>query len=726
MDLPGAARFLLKRRALQASQYGGLTAMGKRIWRTGKLLLLFAPLLAWFLGPAGAAPLAAQEGTQEEGDRRIGRVVISSADAGSAPTIVLRAYAVDSQGALVDLSPQNVVVSHDGMPVNDVETVGDYEAGTFTIFVVDLPPGVEPELATIQQAIEQYASPPELQESSDYIAIYQIGEDQAAQLLAPVNFYNSIRNFFSDPLTSQAGPTALLDSLGSLLEETESLKPKADMFTSVVLITDGTDVVSQQYEATDIALRAGALGIPVHTIWVENENLQPFSHLAGQEYLSDLAQATGGLHSQLNEDEGLQAIWNRIASFRTHETIQYRPENLSGGTYEVSLSLKDDPEVLDSTTVTIPISAPSVSINLPAESRQLTLENLDEPVVLSFSTTISWLDGVERELSAARLLVNGAEAQEIDIRDVDQFRAEISNFSFGPNKVQVSVEDELGQKATSPAIVLNIGEGKTEVPEALASRSGLAQTVSRFAVGCFVLLLIIALAILAVFIIRRMRAATRSRRGYRPPEKETPPPNTAADGDQAKARKGQPYLEILESVTRMPPSVSLTMPEHRLGRNPGQSDIAFENDITVSRIHASVMLEGSDYRLYDEASSSGTFVNDQPVPEYGYQLLDGDEISLGAVRLRYRNQEAAVRYTGAREGHGLSIGARAHKAIRQSDTYHGTCANSEGGRRCKRHFSVAGPSRKWQEYRTSAATRATTGLWRAGLHGARTSRRTRT
>jgi pSer/pThr/pTyr-binding forkhead associated (FHA) protein len=87
----------------------------------------------------------------------------------------------------------------------------------------------------------------------------------------------------------------------------------------------------------------------------------------------------------------------------------------------------------------------------------------------------------------------------------------------------------------------------------------------------------------------------------------------------------------------MPPAVELTATEHRLGRNPGQSDIAFENDITVSRIHASVMLEGSDYRLYDEASSGGTFVNDQPVPEYGYQLLDGDEIRLGAVRLRYRN-----------------------------------------------------------------------------------------
>jgi hypothetical protein len=609
--------------------------MGDRIWRSGKLLLAFLPLALLFLWPTTSGTVAAQE----DGDRQIGRLVISSADASSAPTIVLRAYAVDGQGSPVELNAQNVVVTHGGVPVSDVEKVGEYQAGTFTVFIIDLPPGVEPQLATIQGAMEQYASPPNLVEGTDYLAIYQVGEDQATQLLSPANFYNDVRNFFAQGLASQAGPTALLDSVGSLLDETEALKPKADMVTSVVLITDGTDVVSQQFEPNDIALKAAALGIPVHTIWLENENLQPFSHQAGQDYLSQLAQATGGLHAQLGQEDALQAIWQRIGQFRTHDLIQYRPENLSGGPQEVSLALKDDSAAQDSTTVTVPASAPSVTIDLPVESRQLTLEQLDEPVMLSFSTTVSWLDGVERELTAAQLMVNGTVAQDIDVRDIEQFRAEIANFSYGPNTIQIVIEDELGQKATSPAISLDIGEGETEVPEALASRSGLAQMASQIALACFVLLLIIALAALAIFLIRRIRARTRSRRGYRPPERdaEMPPPAPGDDAAPRQAKKSRPYLEVLESVTRMPPVLELTAPEHRLGRNPSQSDIAFENDITVSRIHASVMLEGNDYRLYDEASAGGTFVNDQPVPEYGYQLMDGDEIRLGAVRLQYHN-----------------------------------------------------------------------------------------
>jgi hypothetical protein len=632
MKFPGGGDHEGESRLL-VSQYGGLSAMGRRMWRSVRLLSALAPLLAVVLWAAAPVPLAAQE----NGDRTIGRLVISSADASSAPTIVLRAYAVDGQGAPLELTAQNLTVTHGGQPVTDVETLADYEAGTFTVFIVDLPPGVEAQLSTIQQAVEQYASPPLLQEATDYVAIYQVGESRATQLLAPVNFHNAIRNFFAEPFQSQAGPTALLDSVGTLLEEVETLKPKADMITSLVLITDGTDVVSEQYEATDIALKAGSLGIPVNTIWVENENLQPFSHQAGQDYLSQLAQATGGLYSQLDQAEGLEAIWNRIVALRTHNTIQYRPDNLAAGVQEVILSLKDDPAVRDSTTVTIPASAPSVTINIPDESRQLTLEDLEDPVDLSFSATVSWLDGVERQLTAAQLLVNGAVAQEINVRDLDQFRAEISNFSYGPNTVQIAVEDETGQKATSPAVTLNIDQGETAVPEALASRGGFAESAARLAISCFVLLFIIALAVLAIIIIRRMRATTGSRRGYRPSETELPPPVMTGEPGSARAKAGRPYLEVLEAVTRMPETIALTAPEHRIGRNPTQSDIAFENDITVSRIHASVMLEGSDYRLYDEASSGGTFVNDQPVPEYGYQLLDGDEIRLGAVRLLYHN-----------------------------------------------------------------------------------------
>ncbi len=96
------------------------------------------------------------------------------------------------------------------------------------------------------------------------------------------------------------------------------------------------------------------------------------------------------------------------------------------------------------------------------------------------------------------------------------------------------------------------------------------------------------------------------------------------------------HLEVLNAQTPTPHELTLADTEVRVGRSPAQAQIAFRDDITVSRFHAVLRLEGNRYRIYDAGSTSGTFVNDRPVPEYGLQLADGDEIQLGAVRLRYR------------------------------------------------------------------------------------------
>ena len=96
------------------------------------------------------------------------------------------------------------------------------------------------------------------------------------------------------------------------------------------------------------------------------------------------------------------------------------------------------------------------------------------------------------------------------------------------------------------------------------------------------------------------------------------------------------HLEVINAQTLMPEELTLGDLEVRVGRSPAQSQIAFRDDITVSRFHAVLRLEGNRYRVYDAGSTSGTFVNGRQVPEYGLQLSDGDEIQLGAVRLRYR------------------------------------------------------------------------------------------
>jgi pSer/pThr/pTyr-binding forkhead associated (FHA) protein len=117
-----------------------------------------------------------------------------------------------------------------------------------------------------------------------------------------------------------------------------------------------------------------------------------------------------------------------------------------------------------------------------------------------------------------------------------------------------------------------------------------------------------------------------------PPPVPVAPRPSAADSSAI----GPAHLEVVESATSMPRRIPLESDEIRLGRSPNLADVAFEQDITVSRLHASIIWDGHSYRLYDDDSTSGTWVNDQEVPDYGIQLFDGDLIYMGKVVVRFR------------------------------------------------------------------------------------------
>ena len=658
-----------------------------RKWSLYKKLIFSFILLIVFFGPVAGLTVMAQQ-------QIISRLFLSGADASSAPTITLRIYGMDGQGTPLNLTPENLNVTHNGQPVNNLAVVGPETVGTFTIFVTDIPPGVESQLPAIQQAIEQFASPPNMQERVDYIAVYQVGETTAIPLLEPTHFYNAVRNFFATPLDVQSGPTALVDSLVGLLNQIETLKPNPNLYTSIVVLTDGTDVVSTQFEDQDVVIRANETQVPIHTVLLNNVNLQQATQDIGQSYLLEVANGSRGVPAVLSDATSVQAVWQRINAFRDHTLVQYAVENLSAGEQQVVLSLRDEPTVQVETSVTVSAAAPSVIINLPPESRELTLSDLETPVQLSFSAAVSWLDGVQRNLTNAELIVNGTVVQSIDINRLNRFSAQISNFTYGQNTVQVAVTDEQGQRATSPPITLTVLEGETSVPDEIQGE-GAGSAILRIVVGCFVVLILLVLLALLAVATRRWRLlhrlglaglfgripffrryleddvevqkhgqqpgqAQREFQQYapdpgeqdwdQPPEYDQPQSWDQPQGwgqpaqgptpwpavQQPHRGQSAPYLEVLESVTRMPPIVDLTAVEHRIGRSPSQADIVFENDITVSRLHASVVLEADGYHIYDEGSTSGTWVNEQPVNQQGQTLADGDEIRLGAAVLRFR------------------------------------------------------------------------------------------
>ncbi len=587
------------------------------------------------------------------------QLYITRNDVSLAPTVEIQLYGRDTQGASVDFSNQFVAVFHDGQLVTESEArvVGSVDVGTLTVFLLDLPTGVSDQLAAMQQAIEAYASESFMREQVDYVALYEVGSEAATSVMEPVSFQNSVRNHFAaTPLATQATTTALYDSLGALLNTLTALKPNPIMAASIVLMTDGTDAVSQEFQAQELAPLAASLGVPIHTIWLPNSDLGEFGRTAGQEFLNALATETGGVAARLEDAGQLSAIWNRISSFRAQTVIQYTLPELVGGTFEVEVGLPDLPTIQSArTTIAIQNNLPTIVFDIPdqsAEALAFALPDLEEAVRLRFPTQVGWLDGQTRTVTAAQLVVNGEVAADIPPAELSGFIAEVSNLQYGLNTIRVIIQDDQGYQAQTPDLTLMLQEGPRLIPDVI---DGGASGGRLIGLGVMVLFLLGLLGFLVWFALRRVdwseitaRLRRRAPAAAGPtdstPADPTPAPSispppaapTIAGSPRAGAgsRPPQAYLEILEAKTPLSRQVPINRPEFLIGRNPN-SDLAFTQDNTVSRVHCTIVQDGAVYRIFDEQSTSHTYVNDQETPEYGLQLQDGDEIYLGEVHLRF-------------------------------------------------------------------------------------------
>ncbi|MDT8304442.1 MAG: hypothetical protein RRC07_00790, partial [Anaerolineae bacterium] len=384
-----------------------------------------------------------------------GRLVITDSDASSVPAITLQARGVAADGSPLDLSTQSLVVTHGGEIINDVDVVRTIDAGTFSIFLLDVTGSVAQQIPTLQEVILRYASNAYMREGTDYITVYRVGAAGAQQALEPTQFYNGVRNYFASPLQPEEGATALYDSSVDLLNEIATLSPNPALAPALVIVSDGTDAISTQFEAGDIANRARELGIPVHTIWLQNPDLT-VGQEAGRNYLAEVAANTGGAAARLDEPQTTDAIFERLTLLGRHYIVQYTVPDPQPGSHTVFLSLEDTPSVQAETTVTIEAATPVVSLNVPPESRTLTLPDLSEPVSLGFSADVSWLDEVDRAIQQAQLQVNGQPIADVPPANLDRFTVTIPNLTFGSNYVQLVVLDEQGLRGASAIVVLEV------------------------------------------------------------------------------------------------------------------------------------------------------------------------------------------------------------------------------------------------------------------------------
>ena len=592
------------------------------------------------------------------------RLSIVRADVSRQSSIELTVSALDDQGKPLSLTNEFISIKHNGEIVDNAKVVRSQAVGTYTMFLLDLPSGVAGEIDAMRASIGEFASDGFMQEQSDYVSIHRVDAIGAIEVQKPTFFYNEIANLFTLGITTHDGPTALIDSAGDLLTRVDALRPDSNLPTSLVIFSDGTDTVSNQFTADQIKGLARDKGIRIYTVVVDNANLINSTEI-GREFMETLAAETGGGSVLLPDITGSKILWSDIVSYRDMPVVSYIPTNMTSGAADVELTLPNYPGLQPATSsVTVPGTLPSLTIDIPEDARNLSISQFTEPVSLKFPTTLRWLDEEVRSVQKAQLWLDGRVVSELE--DPSQINPVTADLLLQPgeNVVQVVIIDDAGQTAQSAPLVLNVAEGEDSIPRALQAGTAIPWRIIGYVLIC---LLIIGLLIYFFRLLRKgaftggkrsigKRVAGRSKNrpkstqstntpdaaissprqsiGSVTPPAYTPPADQAAT--QVAGANGMPTIEVIEARSSVSTLVPVNRSEFLIGRSP-TVDLALTEDSTVSRIHATIVQDGGIYRIYDEQSTSGTYVNDREVPEYGLQLSNGDEIHIGSVHLRFRD-----------------------------------------------------------------------------------------
>jgi pSer/pThr/pTyr-binding forkhead associated (FHA) protein len=297
-----------------------------------------------------------------------------------------------------------------------------------------------------------------------------------------------------------------------------------------------------------------------------------------------------------------------------------------------------------------------------------------EPITQQVVFETSWPDGFPREIEAVELLVDGVAVLDTCTPPCNTIVWDIASLPAGPHSVRIRVRDQQGLEAESSEVPLTISITRptpqppptlTPAPTTTASTTTgtgagsddgttprttpVAQTCEEMYSGLNRIVKCneeyLAFGALAVALVALLLAIVVVRR---PPQAVATVGRRIVDAtqpfflDRSKlpgGREVKATLEVLEGDASHTAPIELFGDNTRLGRDEELVQVAFENR-AVSRLHARIKVEpdprgGESFVLYDEGSTSGTYVNLQPVGIKGQRLHDNDTIHLGPVRMRF-------------------------------------------------------------------------------------------
>jgi hypothetical protein len=593
--------------------------------RLGALLLVALTLLL----PNAGSRAQAIEGIS---------VRITSLDSAEFPRLSLFLDVFDADGWRIrDLNEEEITVREDDVPLAGA-SLHTIETGTRQIFIINTTLALKrrdvlarTEFDYIRQALIQYWAQPE-------VAIY--GLDDLSLLTTD--------GALALHATSAAQLASALDNATPTYDQTladfnlllHALDIAADpamrtgMPRHAIFISGPITLPSEETLTNAIAL-AQQNNISVDVVFIRPPQTTPQT---GISQLQQIARATGGTFSYFDKQQGIPALGALLLAERSPYQLQADSLATASGEHTIQVLInRGEVEALSNVmTYQAEILPPQVTFVQPpatiarqAEDPSHPMESL-APTSQAFALLITFPDGFSRPIVESWLLADGIIVDRrlsppFDALDWDLSQLLVS----GQHTLQAGVQDTLGLEATSIEIAVQV-----QVPPAPQGLQALKPALPWLLGALAMLLLGIGLSVTLLHLGRQKASFVRAARPARPPKR------VRLRQRRTSRRGAEPAIEA-QLVPIGPdgeggPPIPLTGASLTLGRNASLVTTPLV-DPSVSSLHARIIrLADGEYIIRDQGSTSGTWVNYQPIPEDGQALQHGDLIHLGRVAFRFR------------------------------------------------------------------------------------------
>jgi hypothetical protein len=473
-----------------------------------------------------------------------------------------------------------------------------------------------------------------------------------------------------------ANPTRWLTALQASGVETENTAPDLSVLARAVEMAGDPAARTGMGRAVLLisAPLEGELEIPIQNIaaqasqmdvhifiWLVAPPAAPVN--ATTQQLLSLADSTGGQSFTFSGEETLPDLEAYLEPLRSIYQLAYQSRMNSGASHQVQVEI-DTPEGTISSniqTFTLEIQPPnpmfvSPPLEIKREPSTDPANNSEAEGVSNYlpnSQTLQVLvdfpDGLARTIERTSLFVEGELVAENTQPPFDQFNWDLSSLpSNGAYRLRVEAQDSLGLTGSSIETIIQVNARRPTLNVlTLLTRNAPAITALVVLMSGAVLLLVLILG--GRITPGTLKVRQRIRR-YSDPVTQPVPMNKDAEPRrlpgwanrlQWPTRRVKPqvyaFLQLIsdDSETTKTKPIPISTEEITIGKDPILATMVLE-DPSVEGLHARIIrTDENSFRLLDEGSVAGTWINYTPISSEGAALQHGDLIHIGQVGLRY-------------------------------------------------------------------------------------------